>query len=477
MANLKDLQEVAKDLKALYVEDQEEIRNFTKSILENFFREVIIAENGEKGLNTFLNDKFDLIITDIQMPKMTGLEMIKEIRKSDEYIPVVITTAFNDEDYFLDSIELGVDRYILKPLEPKKLTNALYAVSVSITNKKKAKEYEKKLMQEKINRATKNTIDKVANSFPVGCIVYTKDNLRFINSSFSEIILDENLKKIVNKEIKLSDLFEKKEGYLSNLSELGKYSDSVIIQIDNKKRIFRVNLSEADLDGDGTLSQIYSFSDITMLEYQKNKIKNFNDLLQEVLFTKFKKNRQEVKREHNFKEEKKSVLILNDDEKSILRKSHKHKISAKEYIDEINGNILDELLDMEELENELLEELDKNLDFVRVTSITSAKLSTYSSTIRSLLEFEDLAFAIASLANLLENLKDDLDEKKKRKVVTILEAIAIDLKSWRSSVFVDRSALDIHYLDSSLFSSCVQIELELSDNHTTDDDDEILELF
>ncbi len=474
MTNLKALQAVGKNLVVLYVEDQEEIRIFTKSILENFFKEVLVAKNGEEGLYLFLNNKFDMVITDIQMPKMTGLEMVKEIKKIDEFMPVVITTAFNDEDYFLDSIELGVDRYILKPLEPKKLTSALYAVSLAVNNRIKAKEYEQKLIQEKINKATSNAIDKVANSFPVGCIVYTNDDVRFINSTFGEIISEKNLKKLANKEMKLDDLFQKQNDYLTSLKELSENKDLVVIQTDKGKGIFRVNLKEVDLDCNGVLSKIFSFSDITLLEYQKNKIKNFNEVLKDVLFTKFKKTNQEDK--IALIEPKRRVLILNEDEKNILRKSQKHKTTAIDYLNELDESILEELLDMQELENELKDELHRDLAFSKIILNVSQKILTYSSVIKSLIEFEDLAFALSSLSNLIENLNDNLDEKKKRKILTILEAIISDLSSWRKTISLDKNALDIHYLDSSLFSSCVQIELELSDNHTVDDN-EILELF
>ncbi len=478
MSSLKDLQNIAKDLIVLYVEDQDEIRTFTSSILSNFFKKVVTASNGQNGLNCFKKDKFDLVITDIQMPKMTGLEMIKELKKIDKFIPVVITTAFNDEDYFLDSIELGVDRYVIKPLEPKKLSKALYEVALSINNKKKAKEYEQKLIQERINITTTNIIDKVANSFPIACIVYTGDEIRFINTTFNEIFSKSQLEKLINKEKSINDFFKKKEGYLSSLDDYNnEINNLVIIEKDNQNRIFRINLKEVNLDVNGELSKIYSFSDITLLEYQKNKIKNSNELLKDVLFTKFKKNRQVTQPIINLKDNPKNILILNEEEKNILRKSHRHKLNANEYIANINEDILCELSEMKELEDKLKNELNNNnSNFQNIIINISEIILKYSITIKSLVTFEDLAYALNSLSNILNDLIY-INDKKKKKILLLLDGITTDLVSWRNSIFIDKSAIDIHYLDSSLFSSCVQLELELSDSHISDNDEDILELF
>jgi YesN/AraC family two-component response regulator len=106
-----------KKLSILYVEDddftREEISFFLKKICGN----VTNATNGAEGLQAFQTEKFDMVITDIQMPVMNGLDMVKEIRKIDSRVPIAVTTAFSDSDFLVKSIECGVDKYILKPID------------------------------------------------------------------------------------------------------------------------------------------------------------------------------------------------------------------------------------------------------------------------------------------------------------------------------------------------------------------------
>jgi len=66
-----------------------------------------------------------LIVTDIKMPKMSGLELARKIRQNDEQTRIIITTAFNDEKYLLEAIELNLERYLVKPLTKRNLFPAL----------------------------------------------------------------------------------------------------------------------------------------------------------------------------------------------------------------------------------------------------------------------------------------------------------------------------------------------------------------
>jgi len=106
-----------KKVSVLYVEDEESIREIFSHILKKFVKKLYIAYDGKDGLEKFKKFKPDIIITDIQMPKMTGIELISKIRKIDESIPIIITTAFNETEYLLKAIKLKVDGFFLKPIE------------------------------------------------------------------------------------------------------------------------------------------------------------------------------------------------------------------------------------------------------------------------------------------------------------------------------------------------------------------------
>ena len=109
--------EFAKTLKVLYVEDNKEARESTVALLSNIFSNIEIGVDGKNGLDKFKKQNFNLVITDINMPRMNGLEMIEEIKKIDKDIPIVIISAYNENDYLLKAIKLGVRGYLLKPLD------------------------------------------------------------------------------------------------------------------------------------------------------------------------------------------------------------------------------------------------------------------------------------------------------------------------------------------------------------------------
>jgi DNA-binding response OmpR family regulator len=114
-----------KDFSILYVEDDEGIRNVNFSMFQRIFKEAYEASDGEEGYQLYLEHKPDIIVTDIKMPRMDGIELAKKIRKNDEETKIIITTAFNDEKYLLQAIELNLERYLVKPLTKRNLFPAL----------------------------------------------------------------------------------------------------------------------------------------------------------------------------------------------------------------------------------------------------------------------------------------------------------------------------------------------------------------
>ncbi|NCD11562.1 MAG: response regulator transcription factor [Epsilonproteobacteria bacterium] len=117
-----------KDCVVLYVEDEKSVRDQTYMILKDFVKEVYLASNGEEGLSIALQKDVDIIVTDILMPQMNGIEMLKKLKT--EYhrnIPAIITTAFTETEYLLEAITLKVDGFIMKPINMKDLISAIYS--------------------------------------------------------------------------------------------------------------------------------------------------------------------------------------------------------------------------------------------------------------------------------------------------------------------------------------------------------------
>ncbi len=134
--NVMDLNSL-KDLELLYVEDDLDVLNQTKIILDDFVKNIYVAKDGKEGLEIALNKPIDIIVTDINMPNMNGIEMIKALkREHNKDIPVIITTAHTDTEYLLDAIALKVDGYIIKPINMKDLINTIYNVMLPRIQKK-----------------------------------------------------------------------------------------------------------------------------------------------------------------------------------------------------------------------------------------------------------------------------------------------------------------------------------------------------
>ncbi len=109
----------------LYVEDDAFSREKLVRILERRFAKVLVAMDGEEGFQMFQKHKPDLVIADIKMNKMTGLEMIEKIRQLNDQVQVIVTTAYEDSEYLLQSLEQNVNHFILKPIDLEKLLLAI----------------------------------------------------------------------------------------------------------------------------------------------------------------------------------------------------------------------------------------------------------------------------------------------------------------------------------------------------------------
>ncbi len=117
------------NLRLLYIEDNINVRNQTLKMLKIFFDTIDVANNGEEGLFLFkknnISSSFDLIITDLEMPIIDGISMINTIRSIDKQIPILIFSAHSNTDYFLQTISIGIDGYVLKPYDIETISNAL----------------------------------------------------------------------------------------------------------------------------------------------------------------------------------------------------------------------------------------------------------------------------------------------------------------------------------------------------------------
>ena len=130
------MKEDCSGIKLLYVEDDVDARNATVRILERFFDNLTIAVDGLDGLNKVKNSKYDLILTDINMPNLNGVDMIKSIQKLYKDIYTIVISANSDHQSFTDTIKLGVKGYILKPINMNQFIDSLKTAVQTINAQK-----------------------------------------------------------------------------------------------------------------------------------------------------------------------------------------------------------------------------------------------------------------------------------------------------------------------------------------------------
>ncbi|AXH11756.1 response regulator transcription factor [Halarcobacter bivalviorum] len=119
------LLEQLKSIPILCVEDEDGIRQIIVETLKYYFDEVYEAKDGEEAYEIYQEYKPKIILSDIQMKNCNGIEFVKRIRKEDSSTTIFMLTAYSNEEYLVDLINLNINHFILKPLNLKKLNEAL----------------------------------------------------------------------------------------------------------------------------------------------------------------------------------------------------------------------------------------------------------------------------------------------------------------------------------------------------------------
>lgn len=176
-------------LKLLYVEDNEQVLKTTLIILNEYFTDIIVAVNGEDGLQKLQENHIDLIITDIMMPKLNGIDMIKKIRETNNEIPILIMSAYNDAQYFTDSINYGIQGYILKPIQLVQLEQSIHKITEDLIKKNQQKNT-MRLLEQYQAIADKSTI--ISKTDINGIITYVNDEFCSISGYTREELIGQS---------------------------------------------------------------------------------------------------------------------------------------------------------------------------------------------------------------------------------------------------------------------------------------------
>jgi DNA-binding response OmpR family regulator len=138
MIDSKELIEYSKKLTILFVEDDKELSLNTSEILKNFFLDVDVAFDGEEALERYKSNVYDIVITDIRMPKLNGVALTEKIYEIDPDQSVIVLSAHDNSSYLLPLINLGIEQFITKPIDYQELLRTLLKVSKNLVHKKES---------------------------------------------------------------------------------------------------------------------------------------------------------------------------------------------------------------------------------------------------------------------------------------------------------------------------------------------------
>jgi len=197
---LKNLIKSTKNLRVLFVEDDKSLRESLVSFMSTFFETIIEACDGEDAWNKFDTNAIDMIITDINMPKMDGLTLLGKVREQKPFLPVLILSAHKETDYFLESIKLNVDGYLLKPFEMEQFLTVISKVVHRLDTEKELKEYQQNL-ENKVKEKTKELEHKCMHEYYTDLpnAIMLKDDLMAQEYSYM-MLLDISHFSVLNKE-------------------------------------------------------------------------------------------------------------------------------------------------------------------------------------------------------------------------------------------------------------------------------------
>ena len=210
MIDSKELLKFTKNLSILFVEDDDALRVHTAETLSNLFKLVDVAADGALGLDKYKNNSYDLIITDINMPVMNGIELIQKIYEINSSQTVVVLSAYDDSRYLIPLVNLGVDKFIKKPIDYATLKMVLYNItkkfddtSSSFINLGDGFKYDRsnKLLLNKDENIylTKFEIIFLEQLTQETCKIYSNDEITSNFSSQNETIDSKNIRKLVSK--------------------------------------------------------------------------------------------------------------------------------------------------------------------------------------------------------------------------------------------------------------------------------------
>ncbi|MDD2789576.1 MAG: diguanylate cyclase [Sulfurimonas sp.] len=258
------------DVKILYVEDEDDVREGYARALERISSELYTAKNGEEGLALYKKHLPDIVISDIKMPIMSGVEMVKAIREINLHAYIIFTTAHSESAYLLEAIELHAEGYLLKPVEKKTLVALIKKLSKSI-----------KLERE--NEDQKNILQHIIDSENNITLIVDVNTIYFASKSFLSFFNFNTIGEFYTKNSSVLDLFLKTSEAFKHVDltktplQKGGFYD-LLLSIEQSKRILTLEDKDANeksffINASHITETkcLLTFTDITQIEQERQE--------------------------------------------------------------------------------------------------------------------------------------------------------------------------------------------------------------
>ncbi|MDD5386004.1 MAG: response regulator [Sulfuricurvum sp.] len=477
------------NIRLLIVDDVEDNRLVLRAIcrkLEGF--EIQEAQDGIEAVEKADSWSPHIILMDIMMPRLDGFEASKIIKERYPHIIIMAVTAVIDPKMEENMASIGVAAYIRKPIDKDLIRFKLQNFSTLLRSKEG--KHKKLSAKEALNPFCSDirhfkTIFDISDTdammdFGMWILGRCEERVAALCTKVDTVI--ELFYEIMRYEIRqggslaiiIEESFE--EIYITM-----KYDET--INLKPKTMVLLRELGNACIVRD-TIVCIR----LQMQQEQKSfEVKEALPLLTTavpVIEIKVEPQSQRVSEPMVLKEIPlpKETRALHSDEKEMLHQSFIYKTTAVKYVSEIGGDVLDEIRDLVSVDEEWRDKLsilEEEPSAQNIWNFVDGVLSVYVGAINNLFEFTALAYALTSLGSCLKEHADAViaDATKRKNVVMFMEHLGSDLVSWRDHIFSLQDAGDIHYLDSSFFSSCMQIEGMISNKEIETDDDNEMEFF
>lgn len=265
---IEKLRMICKNISILYVEDDQNIAIQVEKMLKKIFIHVDVENNGLLGLKNYMKNHQDIVITDISMPVIDGIEMSKKIIEINAEQSIVITSAYNDAEYLIRLIEIGVDKFVTKPIDMGSFLSSIYKIAIGIYREKREVLLESKLEEQQ------NLQLQIFNATPFPIAYFDRDLVVYTNNAFKTNFFTQIDLKDTQK-FQLVCLFEQKKYLsLSNsalLDEIEKSNFKIYAVMDVKTKITKkYNISIAQITSNK--QRLVSF--INIITPPPNNLKN-----------------------------------------------------------------------------------------------------------------------------------------------------------------------------------------------------------